>query len=74
MNETTDFAWVIEKNDGGGLPPEYWTGHSPESFSVKNDEAIRFARKQDAIAVLHWILSDKGRAFCHVREHGWGLK
>lgn len=68
----TTFAWVIEQNPGGGANPSYWDGRGIASFTHEHEEAIRFARQQDAMTVMFYTLSDKGRAFCRVTEHGWG--
>jgi len=71
MSKETVFSWLIEKNDGGGQTPEYWDGRGAASFSNDPNTAIRFAQKHDALTVLYWVLSDKGRAFCRITEHGF---
>ena len=63
-------GWVIERYSGDEL--FYWDGrglgdyHKPRGFSSKNEEAIRFARKEDAEAILFRLLEGHGRAVEHV--------
>ena len=68
MTDTThtEFAWVIERYEGDTLM--YWDGRRADSWSREHGDAIRFARKQDADAVLHRLAGGIGRAV----EHGWG--
>lgn len=63
-----DFAWVIE------LPgmPTYWDGRGADTFSYKHEQAVRFARKEDAERVLAWVISQQRRdEGARVSEHGW---
>lgn len=63
----TEFGWVIERYYGDTL--QYWGGW-PElatSWSSSPNDAIRFARKQDADCILNRLCGGLGRAV----EHGW---
>lgn len=62
VNET---GWLIERYVNGEL--RYWCGRSADNFLPKNDEAIRFARAEDAGVVLAWLCGGMGR----VAEHMW---
>jgi hypothetical protein len=46
----------------------FWCGHKPEDFRADVDNAIRFAREEDAAIVLSWLCNGNGR----VAEHQWG--
>lgn len=47
-----EFAWLIEAGD----PPHYWDGRTPSGYTNDPNEAIRFARFEDAEKVrLHLI-------------------
>jgi hypothetical protein len=61
-----EFAWLIEA-DGS-----YWDGHFTDSrgFTRKVDDAVRFARFQDAEAVKHWLLQVHSFALRTTR-HCW---
>lgn len=60
----TEFAWLIE-----GKGPQYWDGRGTDTAAMtyKHDDAVRFARPQDADRVIHWLLNQEYRAV----EHGW---
>ena len=64
-------GWVIERYSGDTL--HYWDGRGladyprPGGFSRKHEDAIRFARKEDAEAILFRLLDGNGRAV----EHMW---
>lgn len=67
MNERQT-AWVIETAQG-----EYWNGravgHDARSAFVKDiDEALRFARKEDAEIVRCWLFGMPGQGL------GWALR
>ena len=71
MTTTTDrltVAWLIELN---ASIPTYWDGRGNETFHYNHNEAIRFARQEDAERVLLWIIHAKLRAECKVVEHAW---
>lgn len=62
---TTEFAWVIERGDSPPHSPTYWTG--PDRWSQDHQDAVRFARKQDAERVA----CHTGQGYHRVAEHGW---
>lgn len=59
-------AWLIEA-DGS-----YWDGHYTDSrgFTRKIDDAIRFARFEDAETVKHWLLQFAAFAL-RTTLHAW---
>jgi len=62
-------GWVIER----GSPPVYWGGlysapYLESCWSTMHQDAVRFARYQDAYMVAHWLgVKDTSR----VVEHRW---
>jgi hypothetical protein len=58
-------AWVVERYTNGRL--EYFQGRGADSWTYKNDDAMRFAREQDAQRACGWLCNDMGRA----AEHMW---
>jgi hypothetical protein len=60
-------GWVIERHINSEL--RYFGGRfvDDRGFSSKHEDAIRFARQEDAAIVLSWLLSGFGR----VAEHVW---
>lgn len=62
-----EFAWVIE-----AAGPRYWNGHGilMENFTEDHSKAIRFARREDAEVVIHWLLQSVS-GFLVSREHAW---
>ncbi len=63
MDET---GWVIEC----GTEPQYWTGRGPDTWSRKHEDAIRFARRDDAEIVRSWIVKPGG-PYARAVQHGW---
>ncbi len=61
----THFGWVIERYVNSVLL--YWSGRGPDNFLPKHDDAILFAREQDAAVVLSRICGGYGR----VTQHGF---
>jgi len=59
------YGWVIERYVNGEL--RYWCGRGIADFRPEHDEAIRFAREEDAAIVLSWLCDGQGRA----AQHGW---
>jgi hypothetical protein len=59
-------GWLIERYNNSMLT--FWCGHKPEDFRADVDNAIRFAREEDAAIVLSWLCNGNGR----VAEHQWG--
>lgn len=61
-----EFAWLIEA-DGS-----YWDGKYADSrgFTRKVDDALRFARRQDAEIVKHWLMQAHSFAL-RTTQHGW---
>lgn len=47
-----EFGWLIE-GDGN-----YWDARGIKSFTTDVNEAVRFARFEDAERVKHWILQE----------------
>lgn len=67
--ETKDrlVAWLIERKFHGVT--HYWTGRPNDHlgvWSTKPDEAMRFARKDDANAMLTWHCEGIGESVEHV--------
>lgn len=71
-----EVGWLIERYWNGSLV--YWTGkptktsYGPDiktGWSKDANEALRFAREQDAWTVLSWSLDSGGR----VAQHVFGL-
>lgn len=71
-----EIGWLVERYWNGTLV--YWTGkpaktsYGPDiktGWSKDADEALRFAREQDAWTVLSWSLEGEGR----VTQHMFGL-
>lgn len=61
-------AWVIERHVCSSL--HYWTGRPKTmlgDWSSQHEDAIRFARRADAEAMLTWHCDSIG----NVVEHGW---
>lgn len=66
----TAFAWVIEDAESQPCAPRYYTlcPGKLQFWSEHNEDALRFARKEDAENyVLHFVQHDGAR----VAEHGW---
>ena len=61
MSET---AWLIEYGNGS-----YWDGRGEETGMRDVNDAVRFARREDAERVCHWIVKQRGGA--RVTEHMW---
>lgn len=60
-------GWLIERYNNSILT--FWCGHNQTDFRAELDNAIRFARAEDAAAVLSWLCTGNGR----VAEHQWGV-
>lgn len=63
-----ELGWLIED---GASPPRYWNGHyvDERGFTGQQDEAVRFARFQDAETVRCWLV-ERG-SYCKSVQHGW---
>jgi hypothetical protein len=61
-----EFAWLIE-GDGN-----YWDGKYVDSRGFTRDvnAALRFARREDAETVKHWLLQAHSFAL-RTTQHGW---
>lgn len=73
MNEES--GWVIEKGDSEVSRPKYWIGfvQCKSQWSFDNLKAIRFARRDDALAIRTCVEADHRWDGTHrVAEHGWG--
>jgi hypothetical protein len=66
------FAWVIENEESEGSRPEYFTGRLARALWWSNpgdhQEALRFARKQDAERLAKSLDGARNHRIC---EHGW---
>jgi hypothetical protein len=60
-------VWLIE---GAQV---YWCGRSPNDFGKDVNEAVRFARQEDAERVLHWIVPEQMRLLCRTTGHMWSM-
>lgn len=74
---TEETGWLVERYWNGTLV--YWTGkpmktsYGPDiktGWSKDANEALRFAREEDAWVVLSWSLDSEGR----VAQHIFGLQ
>lgn len=61
-----EVAWVIEANGS------YWDGRlaTEAGFTTDPDEAVRFARMEDAERVKYWLLKDHAFAL-RSTQHVW---
>jgi hypothetical protein len=63
----TETAHVIVKRDDTGYL-SYWTGKAEWSFSIDHDDAVRFARQEDAQTVLDKVVRpSEGATFYHAK-------
>lgn len=65
----TEFAWVIE---AGG--PRYWTGRGGPNnpcFDADPNQALRFAREDDAQRAWFNLLPELVQRTTVIRQHGW---
>lgn len=62
-----ELGWVIERYFHSVV--HYWGGRATDraGWSANNQDAIRFARADDAANVLGWLLGGDGR----VTQHAW---
>jgi hypothetical protein len=60
-------GWLIERHVNSQLLHFNGKFTDERGFTPKHDDAIRFAREDDASTVLAWLLSGNGR----VAEHIW---
>ena len=58
-------GWLIERRRAGRVM--WWNGLSLDTFTMDANEAIRFARRVDAMTVQAWLKLDD----CFVVEHLW---
>jgi len=63
-------AWVIERYTNSEL--FYWCGRAPDDFRRNHEDAIRFARQEDAMVVLAWICRGQGCVAQHIWMAGPG--
>ena len=61
----TESGWLIEFTGGA---PSWWDGRGPDTGMFDANEAVRFARREDAERVLYWIVT---RRPAIVTEHLW---
>lgn len=62
-------AWVIEAGAG-----TYWAGRSHDDFQPDHNDAVRFARRDDAERVRCWLIEHHNHALamaCRASEHVW---
>ena len=62
-------AYLIE-----GASGIYWCGRGAEDFGDQIEEAVRFARMEDATRVMYWVLPQPYPRVCRVVEHHWSLE
>ena len=64
-------AWLIERRqDVSGEPPRYWAGGDFLGWTTDINDAIRFARREDALRV-HDRHKGPILGYCNVVEHLW---
>ena len=68
MNELE--VWLIESNSPQGVP-QYWDGRKPNSFTIDPDDAVRFARFEDAERVRAYTLHEPLQNHCRSVRHMW---
>ena len=61
----TEYAWLIE----AGSSPHYWDGRGIGTYTTDANDAVRFARFDDAERVRCWLIPS-GKHWKSV-EHGW---
>jgi hypothetical protein len=61
-------AWLVEL---GCLPPQWWTGRAGDMFSGDANDAMRFARREDAEVAIAWLVEPGTRRGCKALEHMW---
>ncbi len=61
-------CWLIESASPQGVP-QYWDGHRNDCFTIDPNEAVRFARFEDAERVRGWMLSEPIRNHCRSVQH-----
>jgi len=66
MSDKRETGWLIE--NAGGLAPAYWDGRGWNTFHYNPNEAVRFARKEDADRVKVWICQNSALLST---EHAW---
>ena len=66
QSTTTEYAWVIEGDQN------YWDGKYTDSrgFSRDISDCVRFARREDAERVKHWLLQFAAFAL-RTTQHAW---
>lgn len=80
--DSYETGWVIEFGESEPSRPAYWIGPSENPahwpfgmWSDNNLRAVRFARREDAEAVVAFTklhAHDDERAHFRVADHGWG--
>lgn len=62
-----DIGWLIETGDH-----KYWNGRTADATGFTDDpnEAVRFARFEDAERIIHWLL-EQYKVFLCSRQHSW---
>lgn len=68
MSGQAETGWVIVLYDDVGVL-SYWTGQEAWAFSIRNEEAVRFARQQDANTVLDCIVKESDGALLHLDQY-----
>lgn len=61
-------AWLIEL---GSLPPQWFTGRAAGGFTTDANDAIRFAREEDARRAMFYVVDPMVARGCKIVEHGW---
>lgn len=63
-------VWLIESASPLGVT-QYWDGRRDNSFTIDPNEAVRFARFEDAERVRGWTLREPIRHHCRSVAHLW---
>jgi hypothetical protein len=61
-----EYGWLIEFP---GSAPAWWDGRGLDTGVLDANDAVRFARQEDAERVASWLIA-KHRGYL-VTEHGW---
>jgi hypothetical protein len=64
----SDTAWLVEL---GSDPPQWFEGRSEDNFVTDANEAMRFARREDAQRAIGWLVAPGVRRGCKATEHMW---
>ena len=65
-DDARQYGWLIEHPAHDGEPAMWWVGRG---FTTLSDKAIRFARREDAAAILEHLF--RGIRHLIITDHYW---